>query len=89
MVAYTFVLAGIAPRVLCARAAPPSLCSWLDEGGDMEVPMYSQVSRTWGDRTGYWGFEQQGRPDGYGEEENRCCMSPAPSTALAFVLLDT
>ena len=27
---------------------------------------------SWGDRTGYWGWENQGRPDGYGEPENRC-----------------
>ena len=27
---------------------------------------------SWGDRTGYWGWENQSRPDGYGEAENRC-----------------
>ena len=85
-----FVLAGIAARVLCAGALPVllvrrwwCLSRWCEPAG-LKVSALGIGAWTWGDRTGYWGFEQQGRPDGYGEEENRCCISPAPSTALAL-----
>ena len=86
MVAYTFTLAGVAARVLCTGGAPPSLCycleqrwilsRWCERAG-LKVSALGIGAWTWGDRTGYWGFEQQGRPDGYGEEENRCCI-PLP-----------
>ncbi|KAK9839785.1 hypothetical protein WJX81_001547 [Elliptochloris bilobata] len=42
---------------------------------------------SWGDRTGYWGWENQGRPDGYGEEENRAAYQALVDAGVTF--LDT
>ena len=39
---------------------------------------------SWGDRTGYWGWENQGRPDGYGEPENRCATLLCQAESLSL-----
>ena len=78
------LLSFIAPSVTGCLVIAGSFCNLVIDthtyfvcvlcGAGYQVSALGIGAWSWGDRTGYWGFENQGRADGYGEEENRYCF---------------